>query len=232
MNAETENEQKRRGRHLQHSLIRWIGRSHRSILLMSCWKRQVYSKESPGWSKSATISWRCSVLTILCVTTILRYGFPYFPSPQRSLETRTGSCCLFCITQMSDPTSGRYQKNADGSVPPIEWKIRYVCLSSSEVRLINRLPDVDQTPTDIDVVMNNAGDWAVGNQFSRATNRARWKLNPELMKAVEQEAIEMSTGFAANVAHLPGITIFDNFEAAQAALFPTRSGSYQKDICH
>jgi hypothetical protein len=46
----------------------------------------------------------------------------------------------------ADRTTGKYTKDAGCSFPPIEWEIRYVSLSPSEVAQIRKLPDADQTP--------------------------------------------------------------------------------------
>jgi hypothetical protein len=120
----------------------------------------------------------------------------------------------------ADQVSGKYQKGADGSVPPIACQVRYLCLSPSEVKQIKRLPDNDQTPHDIDIVMQHAGDRAFGREFYRVSNSARWTKNPELVKAVELEAIKMSTALAAKVTNRTGITILADFRAVDEALFP------------
>jgi hypothetical protein len=120
----------------------------------------------------------------------------------------------------ADPVSGKYQKGADGSVPPIAWELRYLCLSPSDVRYIKSLPDDDQTPLDIDIVVKHADDRAFGRELYRASNRARWRANPELVKEVEREAITMSDAFAAKVADQTGISIFADFRAVDEALFP------------
>ena len=117
----------------------------------------------------------------------------------------------------ADPVSGDYQKNADGATPLIVWEIRYVCLRPWEVRLVNGLLDHNQTPYDIDLAMTKAGA-ALGNALSRVSSRAQWILNSGLVKQVEQEAIQMSHAFAAKLGNTPGITIFDDFQSADAAL--------------
>jgi hypothetical protein len=120
----------------------------------------------------------------------------------------------------ADPISGKYQKNPDGSIPAIEWEIKYACLTPSEVRQIRRLPDEGQTPFDVDLIMTNAGDRGFGHEIYRASNRAMWTRNPEFRSQVEMEANKVTNAFAAKVAGNPGIAIVDNFEAADATLFP------------
>jgi hypothetical protein len=120
----------------------------------------------------------------------------------------------------ADPTSGKYVKLPDGSSPPIEWEFRHVCLTPSDVLQIRRLPDEDQTPFDVDLIMTNASDRHFGYDLYRASNKALWRLDAELVKEVEQKAIEMASAFAAEVSDKPGITIFENLGAAEATLFP------------
>jgi hypothetical protein len=120
----------------------------------------------------------------------------------------------------ADPISGKYPKNPDGSITPIEWEIKYACLTPSEVRQIRRLPDEGQTPFGVDLIMTNAGDRGFGHEIYRASNRAMWTRNPEFRSQVEMEAIKVTNAFAAKVAGNPGIAIVDNFEAADATLFP------------
>lgn len=120
----------------------------------------------------------------------------------------------------ADPVSGQYQKGADGSTPPIAWELRYVCLRPSEVKHISRLPDENQTPYDIDIIMTHAGDRAFGYELYRASNKARWKSDPEIAQEVETKAAKMSAIFAAKVTGKPGMTIFADFRAVDAALFP------------
>lgn len=77
----------------------------------------------------------------------------------------------------ADPTSGKYVKLPDGSSPPIEWELRHVCLTPSDAMQIIRLPDEDQTPFDVDLIMTNTSDLHFGYALYRASNKARWRLN-------------------------------------------------------
>jgi len=104
----------------------------------------------------------------------------------------------------ADPVTGRYEKNADGSGPPVEWEIRYLGLSSANVNEIADLVDQDQTPFDMDFLISSDG-------LYRASKKARWKLNPELAAEVEKAAIEASNVFEAKLFEKPGVTIFDDF---------------------
>jgi hypothetical protein len=61
-------------------------------------------------------------------------------------------------------------------------------------------------------------DPAAGREFRRASNKTRWKLNPDLAKEVEKAAVDASNALAAKVAGREGVTIFDNFQAAFAEI--------------
>jgi hypothetical protein len=93
----------------------------------------------------------------------------------------------------ADPKTGKYVKGADGSVPPIEWKLGFVDLSGFNMKQIRKLPDEEQTPYDIDIIMTHA-DRAFGYEFNRASPRARWLQNPELVKEVEAAAERFRDG--------------------------------------
>jgi len=121
----------------------------------------------------------------------------------------------------ADRITGKYTKDAGGSFPPIEWEVRYVGLWPSEVKQIRRLPDDNQTPFDIDVIMK-AGD-CVGREFYRASNVCRWMRNPELVAEVEQKAAEMSKALAEKAAARTDITLFDNFGAIEPAVGPMQT---------
>ncbi len=115
------------------------------------------------------------------------------------------------------PSDGRYRKKEDGSVPPIEWEIRFVGLSRIEMMHIQRLPDPGKSADDVDIVMMSSESES-GREFDRAAKRARWRNNPELVLEVEKAAVEASNALAAKVAGRNGVTMFDDFRAASIAL--------------
>jgi hypothetical protein len=114
-------------------------------------------------------------------------------------------------------SDGRYRKSDDGSVPPIEWGLGYLGLSPLELKHIQRLPDPGQTLNDIDIVML-VSDPASGREFSRASNRARWRKSPQLATEVEKAALGASDALAAKVAGRNGLTLFENVESASTAI--------------
>jgi hypothetical protein len=116
----------------------------------------------------------------------------------------------------ADPISGTYKKQPDGSVPPIEWEIRYLCLTRTDIMRIKNLPDDDQTPFDIDITLAHSA-WGIGHEFRRVSKQARWKKDPELAKGADLMAAEMSDAFAAKLAGRPGVTILDDFQDVETA---------------
>lgn len=92
---------------------------------------------------------------------------------------------LVLVYRNADPNDGKYRKAADGTVPPIVWELGFVDLSGFNMKQIKKLPDEDQTPYDIDIIMTSAEGRAFGYEFNRASNKARWLQNPELVKEVE-----------------------------------------------
>jgi len=104
----------------------------------------------------------------------------------------------------ADPVSGRYEMNADGTAPPVEWEIRYLGLSGADVNDIEDLVDEDQTPFDVDIVMSTEG-------LYRTCKKARWKMNPERAAEVEKAAIEASNVFETKLLGKRGVTVVDDF---------------------
>jgi hypothetical protein len=108
------------------------------------------------------------------------------------------------------PTSGGYDKSPDASDQPIEWEIRYVCLTRAEMEQLNRLPN--QGLYDIEMIASPNG---VGYEL-RPITRARWKDDPNLAKRIEQKAAETSEAFAAKLAGMPSVTVLSNYLEAEA----------------
>ena len=84
----------------------------------------------------------------------------------------------------ADPVTGKYEKDAQGNFPKVEFAIEFVRLSQFNMRQIKKLPDEDKTPFDIDLVMTHA-DRAFGYEFNRKSNVPRWTLDPEVAAAVK-----------------------------------------------
>ena len=119
------------------------------------------------------------------------------------------ACIIFPVVHYLnvDPNDGRYRKNDDGSVAPIEWEIRILGVSPLEMKRIQRLPDAGQAADSVDIVMMRPGTGS-SREFYRISNKARWTLNPELSLEVGKAAVEASNVLAAKLAGRNGVTMF------------------------
>ena len=82
----------------------------------------------------------------------------------------------------ANPKNGKYEKDANGKLPPIEWRIGYVDLSRPNFRSVSGLAEEGDSIYDYDLVMAlNARKY----EFNVKSRKARWKSNPELVKEVE-----------------------------------------------
>jgi hypothetical protein len=96
----------------------------------------------------------------------------------------------------ADATTGKYEKDASGNFPPVEFQIQFVRLSGFNMRQIKKLPDEDSTPFNIDIVMTHADGRAFGYEFNRKSNVPRWTLDPQVAAAVKAAAQRFLDGKA------------------------------------
>jgi|ERR1700733_4123504 len=138
--------------------------------------------------------------------------------PSRAAAVAEPACLIVPILHyVNADADGHYWKDGTGSIPPIHWEVRSIGVSRLEMKHIKRLPDAGQAADDIDIIMLRSGP-ASGRVFSRASNSARWKKNPEVVGEAEKTAADASALLAAKVAGRNGVTMFDNFQTAAAAL--------------
>jgi len=116
----------------------------------------------------------------------------------------------------ADPASGKYKKQSDGLYPPIKWQIRYMCFTRSDLMQMRKLPDSDQTLSDIDMTLGYP-DGRLVREFNQVSSQARWKKNPEVAEQITQKAAEMSASFVSKVASMPGFTILNDVLGTLAA---------------
>lgn len=96
----------------------------------------------------------------------------------------------------ADATTGKYEKDANGQFPPVEFEIQFIRLSGFNMRQIKKLPDEDSTPFKIDIVMTHADGRAFGYEFNRKSNVPRWTLDPQVAAAVKSAAQRFLDGKA------------------------------------
>jgi hypothetical protein len=108
-----------------------------------------------------------------------------FPSVHQPVKT-----VLVLHYLNADSLTGKYEMSVDAdgnkSVPPIEYELALLQLSAFDVLRLKGLPDENGGWNDC--------DYSVGidecdgqKKFCRMSSRARWILNPDLVKAVEAE---------------------------------------------
>ena len=118
----------------------------------------------------------------------------------------------------ADPSSGKYAKQENDSVTPFEWAVRYLCLRKIDIARIKRLPDHDQSPCEIDLIMTPDTVNGFGYNLSSIARQARWRLNPEIANEVNREAGTIGTELIAKFASVSGVTILDDFRSANESL--------------
>jgi hypothetical protein len=103
----------------------------------------------------------------------LAVRFAVLPSPAITIDDPNRAIIPVLHYTNADAASGKYEKEAHGYVDKVQWIIRYVLLTPSEVWQMRRMPDADQTALDIDFVMMRAGRHSYGLELNRASNHAR-----------------------------------------------------------
>jgi hypothetical protein len=97
----------------------------------------------------------------------------------------------------ADVTTGKYKVATDDQgnkvMPAIAWELQWIALSSYNMQQIKKLPDEDQDPYAIDIIMTHTNR-AFGYEFSRATNQALWKRNSALVEEVKAAAERYKDG--------------------------------------
>jgi len=92
----------------------------------------------------------------------------------------------------ANPKTGRYEKGADGTLPPIQWEIKFVRLSRSAFRRVSTLVEEDGQPEDIDIIMSHR-DSGIGYEYSKVST-ARWKKNAAFVTEVEAAVKQFADG--------------------------------------
>lgn len=103
-------------------------------------------------------------------------------------DGEVGVVALVVYYTNADPTTGKYEKDANGVFPPVTFEMRFVRLSQFNMRQIKKLPDEDSNPFKIDIVMTHSEGRAFGYEFNRKSNVPRWTLDPQVAAAVKAAA--------------------------------------------
>lgn len=119
---------------------------------------------------------------------------PGYCCTKQEKEPTVHIAALVIVYKNADPITGKYTKDKDGVVPAIQWELAYVDLSSYNMKQIRKLPDEEQSPYDIDMIMTHAEGRAFGYEFTRIAPKARWQNNPELVAEVMAAAERFKDG--------------------------------------
>ena len=144
---------------------------------------------SPQTAKShwvdTTREGKATKVRVRCLTTIGAEGEQAYCCTTLGEDGKIEVVALVVHYTNADPVTGKYEKNASGEFPPVEFEIGFVGLSGYNMRQIKKLPDEDSTPFKIDIVMTHADGRAFGYEFNRKSNVPRWTLDPEIAAKVK-----------------------------------------------
>jgi hypothetical protein len=73
---------------------------------------------------------------------------------------------------------------------PVEWELAYLDMNYTDYRFIERLPDDDRTPHDLDIIMVDAPSEGEP-KYHRISPKSRWTLDPEVQAEVTTAAAQM-----------------------------------------
>jgi hypothetical protein len=124
-------------------------------------------------------------LRVRCLTKMGNEAEQQYCCTSLEEDGEVGVVALVVRYTNADPTTGKYEKGADGQFPPVEFAIQFVRLSQFNMRQIKKLPDEDSNPFKIDIVMTHADGRAFGYEFNRKSNVPRWTLDPAVAAAVK-----------------------------------------------
>jgi hypothetical protein len=143
-------------------------------------------------------------------------GFSILPG-EAAITTDPPRAILPVVHYLNPEISGKYRKPTDGSLPEINWKVCFACLTKFDTRNIRLLPDENQGAYDIDLI-SRSNDPVVGYAIERATNQALWLRNSDIAAEVRKSAGALSNILKAKAASQTGIVVFDSFEQLEREL--------------
>ncbi len=94
----------------------------------------------------------------------------------------------------ADPKTGKYEKDAKtGEVPAIRWELGWIKLSRSGFKSVSELVMEGEKPEDFDFTIGNR-DNGIGYTYGRVSQKARYRLNPDLLAEIHEEAKKFADG--------------------------------------
>src|ERR1039457_5784567 len=74
---------------------------------------------------------------------------------------------------------------------PVEWELAYLDMNYTDYRFIERLPDDDRTPHDLDIILVDAPSEGEPKYY-RISPKSRWTLDPQVQTDVTAAAAQTS----------------------------------------
>jgi hypothetical protein len=93
----------------------------------------------------------------------------------------------------ADAATGKYIKDSHGEFPPVKWELGWLRLSQHGFRSIGELAQEEDAPHLFDVAIRNK-EGGVGYVYTRPSQKARFRQNPELLEEVLAEAKKFADG--------------------------------------
>lgn len=93
----------------------------------------------------------------------------------------------------ADPKSGKYEKDENGELPPIRWELGWLKLSRSGFKTISELAMEGEKPHEFDFTVGHREN-KIGYDYKRVSQKARYRMNPELLAEVHAEAKKFADG--------------------------------------
>jgi hypothetical protein len=106
----------------------------------------------------------------------------------------------------ADPVTGNYLKLADGSYPPVGWRVGYVMLSFFELRQLSALSEdcSCQSLYGYDLGMYARREPGEADIFIKNLKLPAWKRHPEVAKKVEEAAQRLAQNGGAKLLEMLG----------------------------
>lgn len=93
----------------------------------------------------------------------------------------------------ADQKTGKYEKDENGDQPPIKWELGWLKLSRSGFKSISELAMEGEKPYEFDFTIAHREN-KIGYDYKRISQKARYRMNPELLAEVNAEALKFADG--------------------------------------
>jgi hypothetical protein len=94
----------------------------------------------------------------------------------------------------ADPKTGKYEKDSEGNQAPVKWELGWLKLSQFGFKSVSELALEGEEPHEFDFTLANRAGGAVGYEYKRVSQKARYRTIPELLAEVNEAAKKFSDG--------------------------------------